>query len=117
MSSGNGAAAPPRRKIVITGIAARLGRLVARRLHRDGRWLVIGIERRPLSGRPQDIGHVQVDLRSKKARDVFRSGVAALVHMGVMHDPRASEEEHHSWNIGGTAKLLEYSAFYEVPKV
>lgn len=114
MSSGNGRA----QKVVITGISGRLGRLLARRLHRDGRWRVVGIDRRQFLGRPKDIDHIQVDLRSKKARDVFRTGdVTALVHMGVMHDPRASEEEHHSWNIGGTMKLLEYSQRYKVPKV
>lgn len=121
MSSGNGRAAPPRRpqkKVVITGIAGRLGRLLARRLHHDGRWRVVGIDRRPFLGKPKDIDHAQVDIRSKKARDVFRAGdVAGLVHMGVLHDPRASEEEHHSWNIGGTMKLLEYCLLYRVPKV
>jgi UDP-glucose 4-epimerase len=118
MSSGNGQTAARPRKIVITGIAGRLGRLLARRLHRDGRWHVVGIDRRPFLGRPKDIEHIQVDLRTKKARDVFRSGdVDALVHMGVMHNPRQSEGEHHSWNIGGTMRLLEYCHRYKVPKV
>jgi UDP-glucose 4-epimerase len=120
MSSGDDGAPPPegRRKIVITGIAGRLGRLLARRLHRDGRLQVIGIDRRPFLGKPKDIEHVMVDLRAKKAREVFRAGdVAALVHMGVMHDPRKSEEEHHSWNIAGTMKLLEHCQAYAVPKV
>ena len=112
MSSGES------RAIVITGIAGRLGRLLSRRLHRDGRLRVIGIDRRPFLGKPRDIDHYQVDLRSKKARDIFRAGnVAALVHMGVMHNPRQSEEEHHSWNIGGTMRLLEYCDRYKVPKV
>src|SRR5688572_3491926 len=115
MSSGDGVAA---RKVVITGIAGRLGRLLARRLHRDGRMQVVGIDRRPFLGKPKDIEHVKVDLRAKKARDVFRaSDVAALVHMGVMHDPRKSEGEHHSWNIAGTMRLLEYCQLYKVPKV
>lgn len=106
------------RKVVITGIAGRLGRLLARRLHRDGRLQVSGIDRRPFVGRPKDIEHIQVDLRSKKAADVFRAGgISGLVHMGVMHDPRASEEEHHSWNIGGTTRLLEYCQRYRVPNV
>src|SRR5438876_8240720 len=105
-------------KIVITGIAGRLGRLVARRLHREGSGRVVGIDRRDFPGRPRDIEHVQVDLRSKKARDVFRGGdVAALVHMGVMHDPRAGQDEHHSWNVQGTARLLDACASYGVPKV
>jgi UDP-glucose 4-epimerase len=115
MSSGNGA--PPRR-IVITGIAGRLGRLLARRLHRDGKTHVIGIDRRAFLGKPKDIEHLKVDLRTKKAQDVFRSGeVDALVHMGVMHDPRQSAELHHSWNIGGTMQLLEFCQRYKVPKV
>ena len=73
MSSGDG---PPAKKIVITGIAGRLGRLLARRLHRDGRYRVVGIHRRAFLGRPKDIEHIKVDLRTKKARDVFRAGAA-----------------------------------------
>jgi UDP-glucose 4-epimerase len=119
MSSGSAAPqAIPQRKIVITGIAGRLGRILARRLHRDGRFRVVGIDRRPFLGKPKDIEHIKVDLRAKKARDVFRGGdVDALVHMGVMHNPRQSEEEHHSWNIGGTMRMLEYCQRYRVPKV
>jgi UDP-glucose 4-epimerase len=114
MAKGNG----ERKKIVLTGIAGRLGRLVARRLHRQGDARVVGIDRRGFPGRPRDIEHVQVDLRSKKARDVFRAeDVAALVHMGVMHDPRANEADHHSWNVQGTARLLDAVASYGVPKV
>ena len=64
------------------------------------------------------IEHHEVDLRSKKARDVFRSGdVHALIHMGVMHDPRASAAELYSWNVGGTSHLLEYAQAYGVKKV
>jgi len=106
------------RTVVITGIAGRLGRIVARRLHRDGRFRVVGIDRRPFPDRPKDIEHHQVDLRSRRARDVFRGGeVDALLHMGILHDPRMSAAEHYSWNIGGTTKLLEYCQTWEVPKV
>lgn len=113
MSSGE----PPRRT-VITGIAGRLGRVLARRLHRDGGHRVVGIDRRPFAGRPKDIEHHQVDLRSKRARDIFRAGdIDGLIHMGLLHDPRQSEEEHHRWNIAGTAQLLEYCQTYRVPKV
>jgi UDP-glucose 4-epimerase len=113
---GNGANG--HKKIVLTGISGRLGRLVAQRLHRREELRVVGIDRRPFPDRPKDVEHVQVDLRSKKARDVFRAGdVAALIHLGVMHDPRATEEDHHSWNVGGTARLLDYCVRYQVPKV
>ncbi len=132
MSSGNGGTPPngggnggnghPKSatpmRVLITGIAGRLGRLLARRLHQDGDFEVIGIDRREFLGRPKDIEHFQVDLRSKKASDIFRNGqIDALVHMGVMHDPRASKGDHHSWNIGGTTKLLENCQKYGVPKV
>jgi UDP-glucose 4-epimerase len=71
-----------------------------------------------MTGRPKDIELHQVDLRSKRARDVFRAGdVDALVHLGVMHDPRARPAELYSWNITGTTKLLEYCQSYRVPKV
>ncbi|HTJ43231.1 MAG TPA: SDR family oxidoreductase [Kofleriaceae bacterium] len=117
MSSGSDAGAAPK-KIVITGIAGRLGRVVARRLHRDPRYSLVGLDRRPFPGRPKDVEHHQVDLRSKKARDVFRSGeIAALVHLGVMHDPRSTPAELYSWNVGGTSRLLDYCQTYGVPKV
>ena len=109
---------PRLRKVVITGISGRLGRIVARRLHHELDWQIVGLDRRPMLGRPKDIEHHQVDLRSKKARDVFRGGdVDALVHLGVMHDPRARPAELYSWNIAGTTKLLEYCQAYRVPKV
>jgi UDP-glucose 4-epimerase len=126
--------APPRRPrrpaaaqdtagvILVTGICGRLGRLVARVLHRGGHPLddarVVGIDRRPFDGRPKDIVHHQFDLRRKKTRDVFRSAnVRAVVHLGVMHDLRASDKEHHSWNVAGFQKLLDYLAEFGTPKL
>jgi UDP-glucose 4-epimerase len=102
--------------VVVTGICGRLGRRVARSLHRDRG--VIGLDRRPFHDKPKDIEHWQIDLRRKKARDVFKNRkVAALVHLGVMHDPRDSGEDHHTWNLLGFQKLLEYAKQYDVPKV
>ena len=107
-----------RRKVVITGISGRLGRIVTRRLHREPRFSIVGLDRRPLIGKPKDVEHYEVDLRSKKVRDVFRTGeIAAVIHMGLMHDPRARPSELYSWNISGTAKLLEHCAAFGVPKV
>ena len=106
------------RKVVITGIAGRLGRIVAQQLHRDERYAVVGLDRRSFPEKPKDIEHHQVDLRSKKARDVFRHhDVDALIHMGMMHKPRASSAELYAWNVNGTARLLEYCMAYQVPKV
>ena len=102
--------------VVITGISGNLGRALAKVLHKHER--IIGIDRRPFVGRPKDIEMHQMDLRKKKAEDVFRKNdIRAVIHMGIMHDPRMSEEEHHSFNVVGTTRLLEYCAKYGVPKV
>jgi UDP-glucose 4-epimerase len=118
MSSGEERSDVPVKTCVVTGISGRLGRLVARRLHHGVGWRIVGLDRRPMPGRPKDIEHHEVDLRSKKAREIFRANqVDALIHLGVMHDPRARPAELYSWNITGTAKLLEYCQAYRVPKV
>jgi UDP-glucose 4-epimerase len=102
--------------IVVTGIVGRLGKHVCRVLHR--KYPVIGIDRRDFPDKPKDVVHHQFDLRRKKMRDVFRQGaVRAVVHLGVMHDPRASTSDHHTWNVVGFAKMLEYMAQYGVAKL
>ncbi|HJL19676.1 MAG TPA: SDR family oxidoreductase, partial [Sandaracinaceae bacterium LLY-WYZ-13_1] len=102
--------------ILVTGICGRLGRLLARKLHRVDR--VVGIDRRPFRGKPKDIVHHEIDLRRKKTRDVFRAGgIRAVVHLGIMHDPRASAKAHHAWNVVAFQKLLDYMTQYDVPKL
>jgi UDP-glucose 4-epimerase len=109
-------AAPGTGAVLITGICGRLGKQLARVLHRDRP--VVGIDRRPFFDKPKDITHAQVDIRRKKLKDVFRAGdIEAVVHLGVMHDPRASAAEHHSWNVAGFSKLLEYVSQFRVPKL
>lgn len=104
------------RPVLVTGICGRLGRRLARRLHRER--AVVGIDRREFVGRPKDVAHHQIDIRRKKTQDIFRQGnLAAVVHLGVMHDPRVSAAEHHSWNVAGFQKLLEYVAHYDIPKL
>lgn len=106
----------PEPATIVTGICGRLGRRVARQLHRERR--VVGLDRRPFPDRPKDIHHVPVDLRRKKTRDIIRGeNAAAVVHLGVMHDPRVSAAVHHEWNVAGFQKLLEAVAAYRVPKL
>lgn len=107
-------------RIVVTGIAGRLGRLLAQRLHREPDLQVLGIDHRPFADRPRDVEHLQVDLRSNRAMELFRKragDIAALVHMGIVHDPRKSPEERHEINVTGTARLLAACAGCKVPKV
>ena len=113
---GSSRGGSPTNKIVITGVCGRLGRRVARVLHRERP--VVGVDRRDFIGKPKDIEHQKLDLRRKKLRDVFRTGdVEAVIHLGVMHDPRASASDHHSWNVEGFGKLLEYVAQFGVKKL
>ena len=102
--------------VLVTGICGRLGQLLVRRLHRSER--VVGVDRRPFPHRPRDIVFHQLDLRRKRTRDLFRKGnIRAVVHLGVLHDLRASDKEHHAWNVVAFQKLLGYLSQYQVPKL
>jgi UDP-glucose 4-epimerase len=101
--------------VIVTGICGRLGRDLSRILHRKRK--VIGVDRRGFVDAPGDVEHHQLDIRSHRAREVFRRGVAAVVHLGVMHDPTESSVEHHDFNVVGLQKVLEYVEAYKIPKV
>ncbi|MDF3071498.1 MAG: NAD-dependent epimerase [Polyangiaceae bacterium] len=101
--------------VVVTGICGRLGRDLSRFLHRKRR--VIGVDRRAFVDPPGDVEHHQMDIRSSRAREIFRHGVSAVVHLGVMHDPHESSVEHHDFNVVGLQKVLEYVELYKIPKL
>jgi UDP-glucose 4-epimerase len=101
--------------VLVTGICGNLGRRVARYLHRDMR--VVGLDRRKFHGKPKDIEHYSVDLRRNRVEDIFRElPIKSVVHLGTMHNPRGNREEHHSWNVGGLSRLLEYASKHKVRK-
>lgn len=105
----------PRRRIMITGIAGNLGRIVAKDLHRGND--VIGVDRRPFHGGPKDVVHHQLDLRRKAAANLFRKrNIDAVIHLNILHDPRALLAEHYTFNLYGTTRLLEYCVKYGVKK-
>jgi len=102
--------------VLVTGVVGRLGQMLARRLHRSRP--VVGVDRRAFPNRPKDVVHHPIDLRRKKTRDVFRThSVRAVVHLGVLHDPRASDRDRHKWNVVAFQKLLDCVAQYEIPKL
>ena len=102
--------------VLVTGVCGRLGKLLARELHRTDH--VVGVDRRSFDDRPKDIVHHQIDMRRKKMKDIFRGrDIRAVVHLGVLHDPRRSERDRHSWNIVAFQKLLDYMTQYKVPKL
>lgn len=102
--------------VIITGICGTLGRRLARELHRRGP--VIGLDRRPFPGKPRDVEHHELDQRSKRVEDLFRTrDVGALVHLGVMHNLQRSGEEHYTFNIRGFQRLLDYVQAHSVKKL
>ncbi len=104
------------RVVAITGISGNLGKALAKLLHTETR--VVGIDRRPFPEKPKDVEHEQLDVRKKKVEDVFRRRrPEALIHLGIMHDPRIPFSEVHSFNIIGTQKVLELCVRYQVKKV
>ena len=106
----------PTAPIVITGVSGRLGQRLARRIHRMHP--VIGVDRRPFPGAPKDVEMRRIDIRSRRCEEVFRkSRVEAVIHLNIMHDPRRSADEHHTFNVRGTRQLLEYCVRYDVPKL
>jgi UDP-glucose 4-epimerase len=102
--------------VMITGACGNLGRRLVRRLHR--RCKVVALDRRVFPGRPKDVEHHEVDLRRQRVKEVFRQrGLAALVHLGVMHNPQRGSEEHHTWNVAGFQKLMQYAQQFGLKKV
>ncbi len=102
-------------RIAITGISGRLGGLLARHLHR--RHTVVGIDRRPFRGAPRDVEMHRIDIRRKRCEEVFRAGrFDAVVHLNLMHDPRASSRDHYTFNIQGTDKVMQYCVRHGIPK-
>ncbi len=104
------------RTVLVTGISGNLGRGLAKLLHTETR--VVGVDRRPFLGKPKDIDHFQVDLRKARVEDAFRRHrVEALIHLGIMHDPRMPFSEAHSFNVLGTHKVLDLCVRHGVKKV
>jgi UDP-glucose 4-epimerase len=102
--------------VAITGISGNLGQALAKQVH--GHAPIVGVDRRPLLGLPKDVEMHLVDIRRNRADEVFRQRrIKALIHMGIMHDPRMSAEEHHSFNVLGTTRVLDACVRYGVRKV
>ncbi len=102
--------------VCVTGIAGNLGKQLARLLHGETR--LIGIDRRPFREAPRDLEHHTLDVRKNKVEEVFRRArPEALIHLGIMHDPRMPRSEAHGFNVVGTHKILDICARHGVRKV
>ncbi len=103
-------------KVLLTGIAGRLGRRAAQRLGRHHK--VVGVDPRPCPALPADVEHHRVDIRRRPAEDIFRQGeIDAVIHLGVVHNFRISAEKLYARNVIGTETLLRYVSKYKVKKL
>jgi len=104
-------------KVLIPGVAGRLGKLVAERLVANGHD-VIGIDRRAFPDAPAGVEVHEVDIRKRGAEDVFRRvRPQAVIHMAtVTHLVRQSEDRYRI-NLGGTRAVFEHSRAYGVEHV
>ena len=104
------------KKVLITGIAAPLGRLLARRLASS--WSVCGVDARLWAGRPREIAAHVADLRKREFEEVMRAERPhAVVHLGVKRDLRGDERARHDLNVRGTKRLLDHCAAFGVEQL
>lgn len=104
-------------KVLVPGIAGRLGRMLAERLLEKGHD-VIGIDRRPFRDAPSGIELHQLDIRKRAAEEVFRRvRPNAVIHMATVTHLVHQSEDRYRINLGGTRAVFEHSATYGVEHV
>ncbi len=103
-------------KVLVTGVAGGLGRLVARGLRE--RYEVVGVDRVRWRNPPPGITNHVVDLRKRKFEDVVRTTKPdAVVHLGFVRHFRGSDRERHASNVGGTRMLLDHCLRQDVGRL
>jgi UDP-glucose 4-epimerase len=108
--------AEPGEKLLITGIAGGLGRLIARRV--GDHFKIAGVDRSPWEGFPPNVSMHVVDLRKRKFEDVFRTERPdALVHHAFVRHFRSDPRVRHEVNVLGTKRVLEYAIAYGVKRI
>jgi len=104
-------------KVLVTGVAGRLGRVLARRLLASG-YEVLGVDRRPWPDPPRGLQMFGVDIRKRPAEEVFRKHRPdAVVHMATVTHFTSRAEERYRINLGGTRAVFDHSHAYGVQHV
>jgi UDP-glucose 4-epimerase len=99
-------------KVLIPGIAGKLGQMVAERLLEQGHQ-VVGIDRRRWADAPDGIEVHHVDIRKRAAEDVFRTfRPEAVIHMATVSHFAARGEERYRINLGGTRAVFQHATEY-----
>ena len=103
-------------KVLVTGVAGGLGRLVARRLQHQ--YQVIGVDSKRWQHSPPGITVHQVDLRKHEFEEVVRrERPTAVVHLGFIRHFRGEPSERHGVNVDGTRLLIDHCVKYGVERL
>jgi UDP-glucose 4-epimerase len=101
-------------KVLVTGVAGKVGRLVAEELAL-AKHEVVGIDRRAWSDPPENVRMFECDIRKRAAEDVFRTERPdAVVHMATVTHLTAHSEDRYRINLGGTKTVFDFANRYGV---
>lgn len=101
-------------KVLVTGIAGTLGRLVGTELLRRG-YEVVGIDRRAWANAPAEIEIHQSDVRKRPAEDVFRTERPdAAIHMATVTHLVHQSPDRMRVNLYGTRAFIHHCHAYGV---
>lgn len=99
-------------RVLIPGIAGKMGQLVAEELHAKGHE-VAGIDRRRWADAPERIAVHHEDIRKRAAEDVFRTfQPEVVIHMATVSHFAAHGEERYRINLGGTRAVFDHATKY-----
>lgn len=103
-------------KVLVTGIASRIGRMVGSELLKLDHE-VLGIDRRPWPDAPPGIEMFSADIRKRPAEDVFRTRRPdAVIHLATVTHLSRRAEERYRINLGGTQTVFEHCREYDVDR-
>ena len=104
-------------KVLVTGVAGKLGRLVGRELVKAGH-AMLGVDRRPWADAPEGVTMFQADIRKRPAEDVFRTERPdAVVHMATVTHLMQRSPDRFRINLQGTRAIVEYCDRYDVKQM
>ena len=104
-------------RVLVTGIAGKIGRLVGARLIEEGHE-VAGVDRRPWPDAPDGVTMHHVDIRKRGAEEVFRSfQPEGVIHMGTVTHLAQRSEDRFRINLQGTRAVFNHSERYGAKQV